>query len=238
VHLAGALARLGHATVLVDADLARPGAVPFPPASEGYGVADILAGRRSIHEVLSRGSAGLQVVPGAWGGVGAGACSTAALARLVSQLHSLGPHADLVVLDIGANLDRATRTLWSVADDVLLVAAPDTAAILGAYTLAKRCGVSGPAAVATVVNRADPALAAATTARLSRACRRFLALKLCDLGGVPGDGQATGTTSKGRKELPHVAAACGRLAAVFASESDFHVRPRLSRLPLGRARAG
>src|SRR5262245_34962276 len=52
VNLAVALAQNGRRTVLVDADFSGPDVAGMCRLDEGDSVADILAGRRTVHEVL------------------------------------------------------------------------------------------------------------------------------------------------------------------------------------------
>src|SRR5438105_686883 len=64
VHLAIGFARQGQRVILVDGDLATAAASHLCRISLSPSLTDVLAGRRSIHEVLQRGPAGIQVVAG------------------------------------------------------------------------------------------------------------------------------------------------------------------------------
>ncbi len=66
VNLAVALADHGARVVLLDADPPRAGVASLCGLDSPHGVADVLAARRDIHEVLVRGPAGIQVAPGVW----------------------------------------------------------------------------------------------------------------------------------------------------------------------------
>ncbi len=66
VNLAVALADHGARVVLIDADPLRAGVASLCGLDSPHGVADVLAARRDIHEVLVRGPAGIQVAPGVW----------------------------------------------------------------------------------------------------------------------------------------------------------------------------
>src|SRR5688572_26812793 len=58
VNLAAALAREGRRVVLADADFAGPNVAELCGVDGAYGAADVLAGRRTVHEVLLRGPIG------------------------------------------------------------------------------------------------------------------------------------------------------------------------------------
>jgi flagellar biosynthesis protein FlhG len=190
VNLAIALAHDGRRVVLVDADLDGADAGTLchvdEPAST---VADILSGRLSVHEALERGPSGIQVLPGAWGGNALVDCSPSAQQRLVTQLKCLGAHADFVILDVGSGANRVIGHFWQAADHVFLVTTPDVVSVMDAYAAVKvLCAGVAPPSLKSVVNFAPHAAAAADVhQRLSRACRRFLGLKLTAGGHIPCD---------------------------------------------------
>lgn len=190
VNLSVALARQGRRTVLVDADFAGPDCAALCRLDERYGGADVLAGRRTVHEVLQLGPGGVQVLPSARGSTEAADCTPQAQDRLLAQLESLGPHADVVVIDAGSGSGRVMRRFWEAADAVLLVTHPDTVAVMDAYAAVKLiCREHPPrATICCVANCATDEIAAADVhERLDRACRRFLGLNLVSAGFVPFD---------------------------------------------------
>jgi flagellar biosynthesis protein FlhG len=212
VNLAVALALDGYRTVLVDADLGRADAATLCRADDGYTVGDVLAGRRSVHEALVRGPAGILLLPGAWANGHAWECSPSAQEQLLHELSRLGPHADFVVLDIGSGQNRVVRRFWQAADSVLFVTSPDDPAVMNTYAAIKLLAAAAARPrLHTLVNLAtDAALAADTHARLARACRRFLALELCDGGHVPLD---TSVASATRLRMPFLLESPGCAAA-------------------------
>jgi flagellar biosynthesis protein FlhG len=189
VHLAIALSGQGCRVVLVDADLHQPGVAPACGLSGDAGIAEVLAARRDIHEVLQPGPGGVQVVagyasaghPADWGEV--------AQQRLLRQLKKLGRHADLIALDAGSGGHEVLRRFWRAADEVVLVTTPDTQAVMEAYAAIKRLAGANPAAVLRLlVNRAaDPSVGKDVHQRICEASERFLELALGLLGSVPHD---------------------------------------------------
>src|SRR6186997_2625784 len=137
VNLAISLVREGRRVVLVDADFAGPDVTTLCGIDEPYGAAEVLSGRRTVHEVLSRGPGGIQVLPSTRGVTEAADCTPAAQERLVAQLEGLGPHADYVLLDAGSGSGRVMRRFWEAADAVLLVTHPDDVAVMDAYAVIK-----------------------------------------------------------------------------------------------------
>jgi flagellar biosynthesis protein FlhG len=200
VNLAAALAREGRRVVLVDADFAGPNVAERCGLDGAYGAGDVLAGRRTVHEVLLRGPIGVQVLPANRERVEPEDCTPQAQDRLIGQLRALGAHADYVLIDAGSGGGRIMRRFWESADGVLLVLQPDGASIMDAYTLVKLMASEGPlqAPAAAVVNAADDDSAGDAAARLNRACRRFLGRTVAEAARVPSDAAIAESAAAGR----------------------------------------
>jgi flagellar biosynthesis protein FlhG len=164
-------------------------------------VADLLAGRESIHAALQRGPAGLQIVPGATPAQTSREFLPSLQERFLCSLRELGPYADFVVLDVGAGLNRTVRRFWCFADTLLVVATPDASSLMASYAAIKLLAPGGEASdMRAVVNLASPADACATHSRLARACQRFLGLELPLAGHVPRD-HGFALAARGRSPL-------------------------------------
>lgn len=200
LNVAAALSANGFRTVLVDADFRGGDVQQLCQLQSLYSVADVLAGRRSVHEVLASGPGGLQILPGIWALGEPADCSEAAQQRLLKELRGLGEHVDYVVIDAGAGLNRTARLFWQAADQVLLVTTPDPVAVMDSYAAIKvLLGGKYNVRVETIVNKSpDAETASDVQQRLAQACRRFLARELDTAGWVPlavhdlaGDGHGT-----------------------------------------------
>src|SRR5688572_15960951 len=66
VNLSVALGRLGSRVVLVDADMNHADVAAYCQLEPRDTIADVLSSRRTVHEVLTRGPAGIQIVAGVW----------------------------------------------------------------------------------------------------------------------------------------------------------------------------
>ncbi len=188
VNLAVAMAADGLRTVLVDADLYGGDAAVLCRIEHRYGLVDVLAGRRTIHEVLRPGPGALQVLPGAWG-LERPPDDPALGRRLFRELQGLNGHADLLLLDGGSSAHRLIRRPWQAADLVLLLTTPENSSIIDTYTLAKALAHEAPALSFHLLVNQAPAdeVAEEVGARLARACRRFLAVRLHCVGCLPAD---------------------------------------------------
>lgn len=193
VNLAVTLAKHGLRTVLIDADLQTPAAAVLCGCALSPGLGEVLAAKRDIHEVLQRGPAGLQLIPGIVSPIPPAQCTPKSQQRLLRQLHSLSKHVDVFVIDAGSEATDFARQLWATADDVLLVTAPDVVAVMDTYAAVKT--MYSPATIAPqlriVVNQAqDDAQATDVFRRIDQSCQRFLDIKLQLAVALPLDEQA------------------------------------------------
>ncbi|MEY4181361.1 MAG: Flagellum site-determining protein YlxH [Planctomycetota bacterium] len=235
VNLAVALADHGARVVLVDADPNRAGVASLCGLDEQHGLADVLAARRDIHEVLVRGPAGIQVAPGVWApdsrvvratgpmpiDTGSGTVndlfSERAAARLLRQLSGLGRHAEWAVLDVGQGPSVLLRRLWLAADVAVMVTTPDSLAVMDAYAGLKRLKDGQlramPCLLVNHTQNREEALDAHS--RVEQACRRFLSCELRFAGHVPVDAMVAAAAEQ-RK--PVVAWAAKSAAATALSQ--------------------
>jgi flagellar biosynthesis protein FlhG len=201
-NLTVALARLGNRALWIDGDLNRGGTGPWRRTSERGSLADVLAGRRSIHEVLDRGPAGIQMLSGSGAPGELPEASPAAQARFLDELNHLGLHADVVVIDLGSARNSFVRRFWQVADMVLLVAGADAAAVMESYAAIKVL-LAGDTEipVSVAINFATAGEAADAHARIAGACRKFLGVALLDPLHLETDQAIADATHAGRSFL-------------------------------------
>ena len=208
VNLALTLASDALRVVLVDADFSQPGIAARCGIADAIGIGDILAGRKSVHEAIQRGPAGLQVVAGLRAGESLGSLPERVSQRVLRQLQSLGPHADWVVIDCGQQSRSLIAEFWSSAHQVLLVTSPDAVAVMDSYSLIKTMLSSQKLAppLGLVVNQADDEAAAADVyRRVEQSCRRFLEFSPEFAAALPHDpvaGVARGNALRASQSSP------------------------------------
>jgi len=212
IHLAVALAQGGFHPVLVDADVDGGSAALLCGIQERYTIADALAGRRSVQESLEVGPAGIRVLAGAWELAVLADGATSAQQRLIGQLQGLQHLTEAVVVDVGNSWSRWARRFWQAADRVLLVTTPELTSIMDTYASIKLLAAGEPGLpLELVVNRAtDAAAAEEVESRLTRACQRFLGIRLGVAGYVLEDRQGAGVVSEHEMTAGNAQAASSR----------------------------
>lgn len=176
VNLAVASAQQGSRVVLVDADFHQGDIASHCGLHDTGSVADVLASRRDIHEILQIGPGGIQVASGVWAPNAATVCTEPAQERLIHQLKLLGRHVDLVVLDAGSGTSEAAARFWRAADEIVVVTTPDAIAVMDTYaTIKSTLPPHWSSPIQVVVNQVEaPVVAADASRRIHVSCRRFL----------------------------------------------------------------
>ncbi len=181
VNLAAQLATMGRRIVLLDADLGTANADVLCNLTPAGHLAHVVAGRKSIHQVITPAPGGFHLIPGA-----SGLATVAALAeherqRLLDQLQLLEQDVDLLLVDTGAGIGPNVLGFLMAADEVIVVTTPEPTAITDAYALIKTLARQreqlgqGPPAVRILVNQAaSEREARGVYERLAAVCRRFL----------------------------------------------------------------
>ena len=193
-NLAVALGQRGARVVLVDGDLASANLDLLLGVHPRWDLSHVLAGEKTIDEVVVHGPANVTLVPGPSG--------TSKLAELDDYrrellMRSLGiadESADVVIIDTASDLSRQTLELCRSAHDLLVVATPDMASFSDAYALMKTLQKEGALVRAPrlIVNLATtPEEAAEAADRMKLFARHFLRLEVEILGNVPFDQSVT-----------------------------------------------
>jgi flagellar biosynthesis protein FlhG len=174
--------------VVIDADLYRADIASHCELAASHGIHDVLRGEKSIHEVLQRGPAGIQVVAGAASVETRASATDRAIQRVIRQLPTLAKHADWLIIDAGNQPTELAAQLWAVAHVLLLVTAPDVVAVMDTYALIKTLisRYTEHRSLSVVVNQSpDDNTALDVHRRIDQSCRRFLGLPVGFAGSVP-----------------------------------------------------
>jgi flagellar biosynthesis protein FlhG len=180
VNLALALAKRGKKTILFDADLGMANVDVIMGVSPKANLADVIAGRKTMEEILHPYNEFLEIVPGGSGIHELADLDQAGLDRFVSKLKELEHRADYILVDTGAGISRTVLNFVLAASEVLLVTTPEPTAITDAYGLIKALDQhKSTASVKLLINMAETELEARAVAqKLIMIVNRFLDIEV------------------------------------------------------------
>ncbi len=201
ISLAASLAREGDRVLLVDGDFGLANVDVQLGLSADRDLGDLIDGHCTLAEAITRfREGGFDVLPGR---AGSGALSTMPAADLEGLLLTLAADRehDVVLLDLGAGIDRALRRMACWADMLLVVATDEPTSLTDAYAvlkvhaedkkrLAQAGSVSAFVDTRVLVNQAaSHASGEQTFATLSRVCQNFLGILPVNAGVIRRDGR-------------------------------------------------
>ena len=190
VNLAVAFAGMGKRTLLMDADLGLANIDVVLGLSPRFTLADLVAGRCVLQEVLVAGPDGLLIVPASSGFRHMAELLPAQHVGLVNVFSELQDELDVMVVDTAAGITDSVLTFCQAAQDAVVVVCDEPASITDAYALIKvlsrERGVDRVHVVANMVRDANEGRK--LYEKLARVCERFLGdVALHYLGAVPQD---------------------------------------------------
>ena len=192
VNLATVLASMRRRVVLLDADLGLANADIVCGVQPKYNLAHVVAGQRSIQDVVTPVPAGFSLVAGASGLARMADLTEVERRRLVAELETLQDSADVVIIDTGAGIGRNVVAFTAAADHVVIVTTPEPTAITDAYAVMKvlvRCGSMGIGSrLSAIINQAkNRDEAKAVYERIAGVSRQFLKTDIAFGGYVTAD---------------------------------------------------
>lgn len=194
VNLSIALAARGYRLALFDMDMGLANADIVLGVSASCTWSEVLAGRRSIDEVIIQAPGGIAFVPGASGVARMANLSEFERHQLLNVMQRIQSRYDVIVLDCGAGISQNVLALASAADTILVVATPEPTAVTDAYAMVKTLSripgeanaPAGPAgSMGIIVNSAESRREGQETfERLAGTAARFLHIPVTDYGYI------------------------------------------------------
>jgi flagellar biosynthesis protein FlhG len=189
-NLAVALGARGANVVLVDGDLAQANLDLLLGAHPRWDLSHVLAGEKTLDEVVVRAAPGVTLVPAASGAPELAELDDYRRELLLRSLSFADQGADLMIVDTATGMNRHTLELCRSAHDLLVVVTPDTASCSDAYGLVKTLQredalLRSPRLVVNMTSSEEESKEAADRMRLF--ARHFLRLEVDVLGTVPYD---------------------------------------------------
>ena len=137
VNLATALGSTGKRVMLLDGDLGLANVDVFLGLSPRHTMAQVLAGERTLEEIIVESPYGVNVVPGASGVAELANLPAAAHLQLVQAFSALTARVDTLIVDTSAGIAHSVVQFTQAAQHVLLVVCDEPASMTDAYALVK-----------------------------------------------------------------------------------------------------
>lgn len=189
VNLATALAQQGLRTIVFDADLGTANADVLCGLDPMENIEAVVAGRRTLREIMVTGPGGFELIPGTSGGSELSSLSPERRQSLLRQLGELESEADVLLIDVAAGVGTDVMGFASAADALIVVATPEPTSVTDAYAFIKSIRRHAPERVPDLLINASDSDEEAREVhqRMDRACRQFLDFGLPLAGIVPRD---------------------------------------------------
>lgn len=193
VNLALALAKREKRTVLFDADLGMANVDVILGVSPKAHLGDVVAGRKTLDDVLLPISEHLHIVPGGSGIHELADLEQDKLNGFIRQMAALEDRADFILVDTGAGISRGVLNFVLAAHEILVVTTPEPTAITDAYGLIKSIDQHNPLAqVRLIINMAESEQEARAVAqKLIMIVDRFLEVDVSFLTHIEKDPQVS-----------------------------------------------
>ncbi|HRK97820.1 MAG TPA: MinD/ParA family protein [Alphaproteobacteria bacterium] len=179
ISLTQALTRMGKKVLLFDGDLGLANVDVQLGLMPKRDLNDVIRGRLSLDKVVQRyEDGGFDIIAGRSGQASLSALPSQRLAMLRDQLIELSDAYDVVVIDLGAGVDRTVRMFSAFATRTLLVSTDEPTSLTDAYAFIKLGSAAGMSKnVSIVVNMASSKTEGEKTYKtLLKACENFLRL--------------------------------------------------------------
>lgn len=196
ITLSHALAQAGKKVLLFDGDLGLANVDVQLGLMPKRDLNDVIRGRLGLDKVIQRyEEGGFDIVAGRSGQASLSALPSQRLVLLRDQLLEVANSYDVVVMDLGAGVDRTVRMFSATATKTLLVSTDEPTSLTDAYAFIKLGSAAGMSKnISIVVNQAASALEGERTYKtLLRACENFLRLSPPMAGMVRHDAKVKDT---------------------------------------------
>lgn len=189
VNLGVALAEEGQQVMLMDADLGLGNVDIMLGLQPEYDLSHVIAGERTLEEIIVTGPAGLQIVPASSGTKAMAELSPMEHAGMIRAFSELSQQLDVLIIDTAAGVSDSVVSFSRAAQEVIVVVCDEPASITDAYALIKllsrEYGIQRFRVLANMAHSAQEGRE--LFAKISRVTERYLDVTLDFIGAIPYD---------------------------------------------------
>ncbi len=202
-NLAYLLCRMKKKVLVLDADAGLANIDVILGLMPKYNLYHVLAGEKSLQEVLIQGPGGFMILPSASGIQEMSDLSRGCKLTLLDEVKSLRENLDFMLIDTGAGIAGNVMYFNMAAQEIIVVTTPEPTAMTDAYALIKvLCQRHAKDRFRILVNMVKSEEEAKEVfARLNQATNHFLNVSVEYLGHVMQDGHISDSV---RKQKPFV----------------------------------
>ena len=185
-NLAVHLAAEGLSVLAVDADLGLANLHLLLGLPSSSGLLDVVERGVPLTRVTASGPLGVRLAAGGSGLTELADLHPTRLLRLVRAMEEVGADADVVLVDTGAGIGRATTAFLYAIRDIVVVITADVTAMTDGYAVIKNVARNNRSArIGVIVNRVGSAVEGLEVfGRIDQVSRRFLERPLTFMGHV------------------------------------------------------
>lgn len=188
-NLAVGLAQRGRDVLVLDADLGLANLDVMLGLQPRYNLSHVLAGERTIDEVLVEGPAGVKIIPASSGVRRMLSLNALEQAGLIRAFSDMKRHIDVMLLDTAAGIHEDVLLFSRAAHHVMVVVCDEPASLTDAYALIKVLSRDFGVARFRILASQTRVLGEGRDLyeKLRKVCDRFLDVTLDFAGAVPQD---------------------------------------------------
>lgn len=190
INLAMTFTKMGKKVVLFDADLGMANVNVMLGIVPKYNLGHLLAGQKSIAEIVTDTPYGVQLLAGSSGVADIANLSDDLRANFISEMSTLS-WADIIIIDTAAGISSNVIDFILSSEELVVISTPEPTSVTDAYGMAKVISQdprSRDMRIHLVVNRTSGAIQGKKVAqRFASIVGQFLSLRVSYLGFIPED---------------------------------------------------
>lgn len=143
INLSIALKRLNYKVLILDADIGMANIEILTGVNIKYTVADLITKDKTIHEIISKGPKGINIISGGSGLNEVLLMNLDNTKKVLKEIKKLETLVDFIIIDTGAGISNIVLNFVMAADEVIVVTTPDPTSLMDGYTMIKTLTSNG-----------------------------------------------------------------------------------------------
>ena len=189
VNLGVALAQMGKRVALLDADMGLANVDILLGLSPEFNLSHVLAGEKTLDDIMLKGPAGLKVIPASSGIQQMSELSTIEQAGIIRAFSEIDQNLDVLIVDTAAGISSSVVNFARACQEIIVVVCDEPTSLTDAYAYIKLLnrdyGLSKFHIVTNMVQSVQQGQQLFT--KLTKVTDRYLDVSLSYTGAVPFD---------------------------------------------------